>query len=177
MESAYWKQDLSFSIQGNFTNEGFIQTTTQWTKGQDISSSGYTRQYSYPLDVLSSSEEDNDNVTLTAVVGRGLDLKTYGPAVFPTGHDDFAQVSQSNARYAGAWLLTTQNGTATYMANMTTKKSSGFGTAEQVFRLSGISSPSNNSTAEPDTAPPSEELYYRHAIAVNGSIIQDSGRQ
>ncbi|SMR63876.1 unnamed protein product [Zymoseptoria tritici ST99CH_3D1] len=175
VELATWEQDLSFSLQGNYTDQGAVQVTTQWTNGHDKSSSGYARHYQYPLYAQNSFVEEKDNnFTLKATIERGLNLKLYTPTVFPTGLDDFDAVSQSHSEYTGAWLSTTQKGQATYLANTTSKKSFTFGTTEQELRLSGIKKPLDLFVIELDTA--SEELYYRHAVAVNGSIVEDSGR-
>lgn len=175
-EIASWAQTLTYSNVGNYTDLANIQTTTQHTDGHDVSSSGYTKRYSYPLYVYSTSAMMGDNVTYTAVVNRGKDVQTLGQPVFPTGLESFSNVEAVHSMYKsfqGASLSTTQNGTALYTANQTENTSYSYGTTEQEMTFSGVRAQSNPSQHGFPRITQSEELFHRHAVAVNGTVVQD----
>lgn len=174
---ATWSQSLSYTNLGNYTDEGNVQTNTQRTMGHDDSSSGYSKHYDYPLYALSTAETVGDDLTLTATVSRSKDVQTFGQAVFPSGLESFANADAIKPLYKtfqGAWLSTSQNGSATYIANQTAKTSYSFGTTEQDMTFSGIQEASNEAPQQysPDITQ-TEELFHRHVMAVNGTVVYD----
>ncbi|KAF2718251.1 hypothetical protein K431DRAFT_231229 [Polychaeton citri CBS 116435] len=177
---AFWRQDLSYSNTGNFTDGGYVTVNTQQTSGSAESSSGYARKFAYPLYAFQSYTEDADNFTISAVVNRGKHIQTVGQPVFPTGLESFGAVQQvrhDRGRWQGASLDTTQNGSATYTANTTSSTAYSFGQTEQDMTFKGISVRRGNSDgATSQGFPPvtgSQELFSRHVLAVNGSIEFD----
>lgn len=177
---ASWTQSLSYSNSANITDMGNIQTNVQHTSGHALSSSGYARQFSYPLYAYSTAETVGDNLTLTAIVNRGKNEQTLGRPVFPTGLESFSDAesmrSPSNT-FQGSSLATTQNGSATYMANQTASTSYSFGTTEQDMTFSGVRADRGNTGHGAFSPFPkitqNTELFHRHATAVNGSVVQD----
>lgn len=175
-QSASWAQQLAFSNVANFTDEGNIQTNTQHTDGHDVSSSGYAKRYSYPLYAYSTAAMVADNVTYTAVVNRGKDVQTLGQPVFPTGLESFSSVEAVHPAYRsfqGASLSTTQNGSAYYTSNQTAMTSYTYGTTTQDMTFSGVKAQANPSPYGFPRITQSEELFHRHAMAVNGTVVED----
>lgn len=173
---ATWSQSLTYSNTGNFTDNANVETNTQSTTGYDVSSSGYARKFSYPLYAYSTAAQVADNLTLFAIVSRGKDMQTLGQPVFPTGLESFAGAAFVHGMYGsfeGASLSTTQNGTATYMANETASTSYSFGTTEQDMTFAGVRATSGRTQYGFPTITQSEELFHRHALAVNGSVVED----
>lgn len=169
IENVWWKQDLSFTNIGNYSDRANIEVNTQMTQGYDASSSGYSKQYSYPLYAYSAVTTLGDNYTIFAIVNRGKDVRTLGQPVFPTGLESFSAAKAIHphyARFEGAWLSTTQNGTATYLANETAKTSFSFGMTEQSLTFSGIEDAAGGAT--------SEELFRRYVKAVNDTVVEDN---
>ena len=175
-EIASWRQSLTYSNTGNYSGQGFLEINNQSTNGYDVSSSGYARQISYPLYAYSLESFIGDNISLVANVNRGKDVNTLGQPVFPTGLESFSAAEVVHPRYAqfeGASLSTTQNGEATYLANETAGTSFSFGTTEQDFLFSGIRV---GVKGDPHSFPSingSEELFHRHVLAVNSSVVED----
>ena len=176
-ERATWSQALSYSNSGNYTDGGNVQTNDQRTTGHDLSSSGYSKHYSYPLYAFSTAEIVADNLTLTAIVARSKDVQTFGQAVFPSGLESFSNahaIQPMHKTFQGAWLSTWQNGSATYIANQTEKTSYSFGATEQDLTFSGMQQSSGEATQlYPADATQTEELFHRHVLAVNGSVVSD----
>lgn len=176
-KTAYWTQDLSYTNFGNYSDQGNIQTNEQMTTGQDISSSGYSKHFSYPLYAYSTISYPQDNLTLTAVVNRGQNIQTFGQGVFPTGLESFAAcdtVHNDYRSFQGASLATTQNGTAYYTANQTAKTSFSFGTTEQDMTFSGLSATyGGGGYRNPPKITQSRELFQRHVKAVNSTVVED----
>jgi len=169
-QTASWFQNRTFSNTGNLTSSGNTATNTQLTTGHDSSSSGYERSLSYDLYVYSDYETlPAGNISIVANVNRAKKVQTTGQAVFPTGLEAFVNVAPG---LQGALLSTTQNGSATYLANTTSSKSFSFGTTEQDMTLSGIRAGHGyGAQGGGDT-----ELFYRHALAVNGTVTVDDER-
>lgn len=174
---ASWHQRLSYSNTGNFSNGGNLEINTQNTRGYDVSSSGYAKQFTYPLYAYSDYYENRgNNITIVGTVNRGKDVKILGQPVFPTGLEPNAGISVAESgdpTYQGIWLSTTQSGDATYLSNQTEQTSYSFGTTEQELTLRGIAV-----DFAPDTHgfPPisfSEELFQRHLSAVNNTVTED----
>ncbi|KAI9740531.1 MAG: hypothetical protein M1834_005112 [Cirrosporium novae-zelandiae] len=178
-ETVYWTQKLSFLNSGVLVDEGEVQWNTQSTNGTDASASGYSRVYAYPQFINSTySYDTDDHLHLWANVNRSLDLDIYGPSVFPSGIQTFNMTSPVNVSlgskflqvkvpadlpyFGGALLSTTQNGTGTYQA--TANGSTSSGTTEQDFTFKG---------AYMDSPETEIELYHRHVLAVNASVVED----
>lgn len=177
-EPATWHQSLKFANTGNFTRNADIEINNQRTFGQDTSSSGYARQYNYPLYAYSEYEVVKDNIYIVAEVSHGKDVKVVSPSVFPTGLDLFSTcriARDAYPKFEGAWLATTQTGTATYLANETALKSFSFGQTEQDMTLKGI----HRAVGEPsldhlNVDGRSKILYHRRVEAINGTVVQDN---
>lgn len=166
-----------------------MATNTQHTSGQDVSSSGYERSYDYPLSVFSNySFLPDNNVSIVAEVERAKNVRTLGSGVFPTGVEGFeafvadgsgdtntdAGAEEENdkgkQKFEGAHLQTTQNGSATYLANTTAGTSFSFGsTAQEMVFLGIITTSTNNNTNNGKE----EVLFYRFVDAVNGTVLTD----
>lgn len=175
-QTATWQQTLSYFNSGNFSDQGNIEITDQHTTGRDVSSSGYARQISYPLSVYSVSATDEDSISYVANIQRGKDVWTIGEPVFPTGLETFSDATSVRAKYPhfqGAHLATTQNGSATYLANQTSSTSYSFGDTEQDLSFDGVTvGGSAGDDGYPDISG-RRELFHRYVQAVNGSVTQD----
>lgn len=161
-----WTQDLDFAIKGKVSNGGNNQDTSQATKGKQESSSGYSRSFSYPLQVSSSYNVLNGgNYTIDATMSRAKNVRKLGHLAFPTESDtfDYSLLPGNKSSFVGAEISNSQNGTAHYLGAPALKKSFGSGSTEQTYSLAGVSA----------SAPPSS-LYRRHTLATNDSIIYDS---
>lgn len=176
-----WTQTLSYKNLNALSDEGFVQFTVQNTTGSDLSASGYANTYNYPLTVNSSFSVDAaGEVGINASLSRGLSYNVYGPSVFPSGiqtfnvtnpaiftpagldiHEDI-QLPSSLPYFSGALLATTQTGSAGIFLGTNTSYS--FGTTEQDFDFKGAELVSPDSTYE---------LYHRHVLAVNSTVIED----
>lgn len=173
---ASWHQNLIFSNAGNFSNDGNVQINEQHTRGYDVSSNGYARQYTYPLYVYSTFESLQDNITIMAAVDRGKDVKIIGQSAFPVGLEPFSAAEALQARYPmyqGSWLSTTQSGNATYQANQTAQTSYSYGSTYQDMAFCGVRVDVLHAL---DKFPPisvRDELFRRHVRAVNGTIVED----
>jgi hypothetical protein len=177
-ETAFWRQDLSYSNYGNFSDGANVEINTQNTHGADVSSSGYTKSYSYPLYAYSVFATQGDNYSISAVVIHGKDVKTLGQPVFPTGLESFTPAEHAKfrlPRFEGARLYTTQNGTATYLANGTSQASFSYGTTEQDYTFSGLQVSSNGTPHRFPKIDGSSELFHRYVKAVNGTVVEDDG--
>ncbi|OQO02997.1 hypothetical protein B0A48_11281 [Cryoendolithus antarcticus] len=174
---ASWRQSLTFSNTGVYTDGANTQVNTQQTTGYDVSSSGYAKHFSYPLYAFSSYTTQADNFTIQATIDRGKDVQTLGQGVFPSGLESF---SASNAvhsiipTFQGASLSTTQNGNATYIANTTSSTSSSFGITEQDMTFFGITADSGAGPYGFPAISGSRELFERHVLAVNGTVVADT---
>jgi hypothetical protein len=169
-QTASWSQNRTFSNTGNLTSAGNTAINTQSTTGHDLSSSGYARALTYDLYAYSNYETlPEGNISIVANVDRVKTVQTIGQAVFPTGLEAFVNVTPA---FQGSLLSTSQNGSATYLANTTASKSFSFGTTEQDMTLSGIGAGGGyGAQVGGDT-----ELFYRHALAVNGTVTVDDER-
>ncbi|KAK5724528.1 hypothetical protein LTR15_004574 [Elasticomyces elasticus] len=174
-EHASWRQTLSFSNNGSFSDGGNAQINTQQTTGYDISSSGYARHISYPLYADSIYVALQDNISYTATVNRGKDIQTVGKAVFPTGLESFAATKQLHGHgFQGTSLTTVQNGNATYLQNTTTSASFSFGTTQQDMVFSGIETGIGASDMGFPAISGTRELFKRHVLAVNSTVVDDN---
>ena len=175
-EATSWRQSLTFSNGGNFSDGANVKLNDQDTSGYEVSSSGYARQFSYPLYVNSTFESIKDNITIVGSVDRGKDIRTLGQPVFPTGLESFSACEAVYDRYSqfeGAWLTTTQTGTATYLANETQSTSFSFGETEQDMVLKGLRRDYTRAAQGFPSLTGSEELFHRYVKAVNSTVVQD----
>jgi hypothetical protein len=172
LETLTWKQDLTFSNTGTLSNGGNDQIDRQTTSGTSTSSSGYQRTFEYPLWVISSyNAPTGGNVTIDGKIGRGKNVEQLGDLAFLNDWRTFDRTllpsTPYNLSFGGSDTKNWQNGTASYLSVPAIKKSFGSGTTEQFFTLSGTSRAADQS---------GEELYERHIIAANDSIVFDQER-
>ena len=179
---AVWTQQISYSNTNDISGEGFVQSTNQKTTGTDVSSSGYSNGYSYPITITSSFSVDGaGGVGINGSLTRGLDFNVYGPSVFPSGIQTFNvttpslfnipgqlqpqsfQLPDSLPLFSGALLSTTQVASAKYYSARNGSYS--FGTTSQDFSFKG---------AEVGAPDATYELYTRHVKAVNSSVVEDT---
>lgn len=169
---ARWSQRLDYSNQGNFTDFGNTQITTQITGGFDMSSTGYSRRIQYPIMLNTSyaTNANNGGFTIDATVERGQNIFIIGQSVFPTGLQSFDAyfTGPGSQQWRGSSLLTNQHGSAHYFASGDNKQSSSFGTIHQDMTFTGIEGEASTQG--------SSELYERHVTATNGSVTQDEER-
>jgi hypothetical protein len=174
---ASWQQTLSFSNHGNYTDHGNIQINSQSTKGIDISSGGYSRVYDYPVwaTTIYATYPDG-NFTINAKVDRSKNVQTLGQLAFPSGLQTFSvkgSTQPSLASFSGTSSTTRQNGTASYLSVPALKKSFGSGTTEQDLSFAGIEASPSDIQAGLPKIEDSTELYHRHVVAVNNSVVED----
>lgn len=161
-----WSQDLQFRITGQLTNGGNDQSTSQSTTGKDISSNDYSRSYDYPLWVISSYKVlSGGNFTIDGKMGRGKYVQRLGDLAFPSEADtfDFTRTPDYPSSFLGTQSNNWQNGSASYLGAPALKRSFGSGTTEQLYSLSGITDPAASGV----------DLYRRHIVAANDSIVYD----
>ncbi|KAF2441727.1 hypothetical protein P171DRAFT_523668 [Karstenula rhodostoma CBS 690.94] len=162
-----WIQDLSFAIKGKLANGGNDQNTTQTTTGKQQSHGGYSRSFSYPLEVSSSYNVlEGGNYTIDATMSRAKNVQKSGHLAFPTEADtfDYSQLPGYTSSFTGAQISNSQNGSAHYLGAPALKKSFGSGSTEQFYSLAGASVPRAAGT----------NLYRRHLLATNDSVVYDS---
>lgn len=111
-----------------------------------------------------------DNYTIQAIITRGKDVETIGQPVFPTGLESF---SPGHSNFQGAALSTSQNGSATYIANQTSLTSFSFGTTTQDMTFSGLEIESSEDAEGFPTITGSTELFHRYVEAVNATVVED----
>jgi hypothetical protein len=173
-ETAKWSQTLSYTSNSSYTDQGNVSVNSQQTTGYDMSSSGYARHISYPLYAYQAVSTPEGNLSIVATIQRGKDVDTVGQPVFPTGLESFSAASEVHDTYTkfqGASLSTSQSGNATYLANQTSSTSFSFGTTEQDMIFSGIQVSQDQGYFPAVTA--SDELFKRHVLAVNATVVQD----
>jgi hypothetical protein len=166
-----WQQSLSATNYGKYTDYGAVQQNNQSTIGSDVYTGpvAYSSSYSYPLYANSTYILDSTtgDYSLDAIVLRSLDLQISGTPVFPAGLQPFAALPSTSSLVSGlsgSSLQTTQEGTASYFANVTAGTSTGFGSTNQVFSFGGVDAGSDIDV----------ELYYRDVSAVNGTVVSDT---
>lgn len=190
---ASWQQTLQYSNTGFFTNNGNNQTNTQLTSGLDISSSGYSRKFSYPLYVASSIEGGNGAVDgstgLTGAIDRGKNVLVLGASAFPDGLENF----EGKGAFDGWSLVTRQNGSSGYSRDLVMKTGTSYGATEQEYVFAGIKVGDGGANghgigsggitdregdaggmAQIPFASETEPLFQRRVLAINGSVASDS---
>lgn len=176
IKQANWQQSLSFANYGNLTDAGNVQINQQNTDGTSRSSEGYGLRFSYPLWAYTSYSTFKDNYTIAASINRGKQMQAMGKSVFPTGLESFASVKGLETQmssYQGADLSTTQNGSATYIANSTSATAFSFGTTAQDMLFSGLEIIHFDNATTLPAITGSKELFHRYAMAVNGTVVED----
>ncbi|OCL04515.1 hypothetical protein AOQ84DRAFT_300730 [Glonium stellatum] len=171
---ASWRQTLSYSNYGNFTDQGNAEITNQRTNGIDVSSNGYSKVYGYPLYVYSVyAAGAGGNFSIAGTMDRSKNVQMVGQLAFPSELQSFDTSSSTKASFSGTSSNNRQNGSATYLAVPSQTKSYSWGSTEQDLSLVGIqASPSALQTGAP-TVQGSSELYHRHVLATNGTVIED----
>ncbi|KAI9840999.1 MAG: hypothetical protein M1837_001074 [Sclerophora amabilis] len=175
--AASWTQSIDFDCSGVLTHEGFGQATDQTTKGVDVSSSGYASSYYFPLSVNTTFATDptSGNFSIDASINRGLNLQTHGNPVFPTGLQWFESLPELKLHvrsFTGTTLHTTQNASAQYLSAPASQISFSFGSTEQEFFFGGLRTPSAGTLGTSPT-PGGLEIYRRHVLASNGTVVED----
>jgi hypothetical protein len=161
-----WTQKLEFSNIGTLSNQGNDQVVHQSTTGKHSASSSYSRSYDYPLSVISSyNAPSGGNVSINASMDRLKNIQQQGDLAFPNDWKTFdytrlPSAPYNNCTFLGSDVNNRQNGTASYLSVPAQKKSYGSGSTEQRFSLSGV-------------GPQFQELYRRHILAANDSIVYD----
>jgi hypothetical protein len=181
-----WTQSLSYNNYNKLTSQGLVQYTLQGTQASDSApGAGYYHTYSYPLNTTTSYAQTETTLSLNGTIVRGLDLTTLGPAVFPSGVQNFnltnspagllvittgggsqgprAQqvVLPALSAFQGSKLSTTQTGDAYYLS--AGNGSYSYGSTGQKFTFAGLAPGGGVST----------ELYSRDVQSVNNTIVSD----
>ena len=170
-----WTQSLAYSNYGYATSAG-LQFTAQDSNGTAVSTSGYSRKFDYPI-VLNYTQvsEPSNGFALGAQINRGQDIQVYGSPVFPSGLQSFRAYPQA-AHYPvfqGSHLSTTQNGTASYIVKPASNFSSAFGSTQQDETFTGLRAEGSHDPFGFPIDGASYELYHRHVVATNGSVVDD----
>ena len=166
-QHATWTQTLNFSNTGNLGNDGNMGANNQMITGMDVSSSGYSKEFAYPLSIRSTYSVSGNNITINASMDYGKSVQVIGPSAFPNRAESFS----SNNTFNGASFNTRQNGSAQYISHGDTSQS--WGSTEQDLTLSSVQT-SPASYPNFATVQNMQLLYSRHVLAVNANIIQDS---
>ncbi|KAK3986329.1 peptide N-acetyl-beta-D-glucosaminyl asparaginase amidase A-domain-containing protein [Cladorrhinum sp. PSN332] len=152
-----WSQELKYSNEGYASAYGYDQINDMRIEGVDTSSSGYQAKYVYPLFANSSyTVSPLGNLSISAFLMQGKELTVRGEGVFPTGLEAFTG-DGSGKKYEESRLGTRKAGTAEFRQTGDGMISWGWGDSTQVFLFEGDG----------------EELYWRNASAVNGSLVYD----
>lgn len=176
---ARWSQRLSYSNHGQFTDSGNIQCTKQSTDGLDLSSSGYSRHITYPITVNTTyaMNPKTKAMTIDATLHRGQDISIAGQPILPSGLQSFEPYSKMNGQKTrqGSHLSTTQSGSAHYFSSGNNKRTMSSGSTQQDMTFTGFEVTGNPGSSFPPTSG-SSELYKRHVLATNGTVVEDEER-
>lgn len=190
VEPVYWKQNLTFSNSGTLSNKGNDQIMRQSTAGIQSSSSKFSKNFEYPLWVISSyNAPPGGNLTIDARMGRGKYVQQLGDLAFPNDVKifDYTRLpsgpTDPPTTFRGSNVNNWQNGTAAYLSVPVQKRSYGSGSTEQLFSLTGISDEpiavvQDGANVHPAATRPlaNDELYRRHIVAANDSVVYDDER-
>ncbi|KAI9766658.1 MAG: hypothetical protein M1835_007148 [Candelina submexicana] len=175
---ATWSQSLEYENRGRFSDRGNVQAIMQRTDGRETWACGKSRKYSYPLIVNTSynAEATSGNFTIDATISRGLEMSTYGDhhQLRDPRLTSMHSIEVANPlKLCGTALSTTQNGTAHYLAVPAISKSFSFGSTEQKFTIHGLEA---KPQGDPGSNEELNEIYYRHVLASNGTVVKDQER-
>jgi hypothetical protein len=166
---ASWSQSLSYKNYGHLTAFGYTQLNDLVISGDDRASSPthkglpYRETYRYPLFANQTySISPQGNLSISARVVQGKEVSVSGPSVFPSGLEAFGSGKGAKGRVAR--MDTSKAGTAEFRQTGDGMQSTGWGEAGQVLWF-GVAEPGKQ-----------EELYFRNASAVNGSVVYDHRR-
>ncbi|KAF2745743.1 hypothetical protein M011DRAFT_133965 [Sporormia fimetaria CBS 119925] len=179
-EPVVWQQQKRYTNEGELTNRGNNQTTKQHTFGFDDSSTGYRRDFDYPLYVNSAFQSHGPrNFSITAEMSRGKIIDQIGGLVSPSALRAFPETGR---HFIGTSSSDHQNGTATYFSSLDLPHSVASGSTEQWYSLNGLGNV-GASTVLQNPLPAlklaqeeqgiSPELYSRRVLAVNDSLVVD----
>lgn len=171
-----WYQKLNYTNRGMLTQYGLVQFINQETIGVDVASTGYARRVDYPIYLNTTYMPIGaTGFALTGEVNRGQNIAIAGQPVFPTGLQSFEEIQGvQGPRFQGSNLETTQNGTAYYQSSGNSSYS--FGSTQQDMMFSGLrvdTVTSTGGTSFPQVQG-STELYQRHVVAVNGTVVDNN---
>jgi hypothetical protein len=183
LEIVTWQQNLEFSNSGTLGNKGNNQVMRQSTSGTHHSSTGFLRTFEYPLWVVSAYElRPGGNLTINGTMGRGKYVQQVGDLAFPNEWKSLDPIRSlrrhSGWSFSGSNINNWQNGTASYTSIPAEKRVYGTGNTEQLFTLTGINIDpiavvQDGTNEVVTTKQASEELYRRHVVAANDSIVYD----
>lgn len=175
--SCSWTQTLSFSNNGSITNQGNVQINYQMTQGtNEVAGPNNIRSdYGYPLFVNTTTSTSSNNNTSTSTydvaVTRGLNLRTQGTPLHPSGLEPFSLIPATSSIIAnslGSTLLTNSTSTASLITasndGALTQIIGGYATAQD-FVFASLSKSGAMGDSE------GTELYERRVKAVNGSVV------
>ncbi|KAI0144241.1 hypothetical protein F4776DRAFT_653526 [Hypoxylon sp. NC0597] len=171
-----WSQVLSYSNQAVVSNFGLNTVNNFTIVGVDSSTgpvNSYKAAYNYPLYCNQTYfRSPQGNLTISAHLVQGLEVQVEGNSIFPTGLEAFANVPPTRKTpYTTSHLKTHRDGTAFFFQTGDRKKSSGYGTTNQIFHFGGSSeNPTVGAWGDVD------ELYFRNVTAANGTVVSDSER-
>ena len=174
---AIWHQNLDYRNHDVLADGGNTQFTVQDSNGVEISSRGYARRFDYPITLNSTiSQAASGNLTIQATINRGEDIQIAGQPTFPTGlqsFKDLPRVQNEYPSFQGSHLQTTQNGSAFYTASPTASQSFSYGSTQQEMVFSGFQVDSFSGASSFPATSGSAELYQRHVLAVNSTLVED----
>lgn len=166
-QACSWKQELAYSNLGEATSFGTCQINDMNITGLDRArgSRMYKAAYSYPLWANQSfSLSSSNNLSIEAQLNQSLDLEIHGAATFPTGLEAFQSTHSFGVGRMGSRLSTNRTGHAVFSQTGDKKRSTGYGSTQQIFSFSGVDS---------GDTPSVEQLYFRNVSAVNDTIVLD----
>lgn len=142
------------------------------TTGLDISSSGYSRKFSYPLYVISTVDNDPAAGTMgiTGIIDRSKNIQVLGFSAFPSGLESFPD----KGVFGGYNLMTRQNGSSGFTENSNLKSGTSYGSTEQQYVFAGVDKGNGGGMAQVPFGAGTEPLFQRRVLSVNGSVARDS---
>lgn len=173
-QRASWKQELSYSNLGNVALFGMRQVNSMNITGSDRARGArrYDATYSYPLYANQTYAVGPSNeVSIDAHLNQTLSLEIFGAATFPTGIEARHGADESGPRFQGSRLSTWRDGRAAFRQSGDKKHSSGFGSTQQRLTFDGL-----RLSLAPGGVPVPEELYFRHVLAINDTVVSDHER-
>ncbi|KAL4783490.1 peptide N-acetyl-beta-D-glucosaminyl asparaginase amidase A-domain-containing protein [Aspergillus varians] len=148
-----WSQNLSFSNNGLFNQQGLSQKNLQHTSGTALSTRigddnhADELSFEYPLLVNTTYGDANGGLTIDAWIRRGLEINSSG----------MPGVSTYTLTSGPLHLRTTQRGQASYRSTAGSRTSASFGDTSDTFESKARG-----------------RVYRRSVRAVNGSIVSDT---